>query len=135
MSLRILSWLEIHCRHKPFISHLPGLKWISLYEQGIFSFFKNITNTDLLFKEEPARAFQVAGGGLGAAGGGLFGVGVISKIASFLGHDIPEKIKSLAYIPYPLFSGINLVALFRDGNKVLNRANNMAPDFLVKIQP
>lgn len=110
--------------HKPFISHLPGLKWLSLYEQGVFSFFKNITNMDLIFKEEPARAFQAAGGGLGVAGGGLFGVGIISKVASFLGHEVPEKIKSLAYIPYALFSGANLVALFRDGNKVLKRANN-----------
>ena len=77
----------------------------------------------MIFKEEPARAFQTAGGGLAVAGGGLFGVGILSKAASFFGHEVPEKIKSLAYVPYALFSGVNLVALFRDGNKVLKRAN------------
>ncbi len=110
--------------HKPFISHLPGLKWLSLFEQGIFSFFKNTTNTNLIFKEEPARALQVTGGGLGTAGISLFGIGAVSKMVSFLGHEIPEKIKSIAYVPYALFSGGNLIAMFRDANKVFNRAKN-----------
>ncbi len=96
---------------------LYALRFLQPIEQGIISFFKEVRNPMRLFKEEPYSVFQSSGGGLVTAGG-LLG------IASMFTNKVSEKLKSLPYLFYSMFSTANLIALFRDGQIVNWRAKN-----------
>ena len=96
---------------------LYPLRFLQPIEQGVISFLKEFRNPLRLLKEEPYSIFKTSGGGLVTAGGVL-------GIASLFADKVSEKLKSLPYLFYSVFSTANLVALFRDGRMVNWRANN-----------
>lgn len=102
--------------NNPKLSFLSGLMPA---EQGILNFGKKVAtlNWKRFVKDEPYSLFQASGGGLIAAGGAL-------AITSLFANRLSEEEKSVSYIPYSLLSALNLIALFRDGSTVLERAND-----------
>lgn len=99
---------------------LSKFKFLMPVEQSILSFVKRFKSRDgwkRFRTDEPYSLFSTAGGGLIGAGG-------ILGIASLFKNKISDGIKSFAYIPYSLFSLVNLIALFRDGQMVVKRAND-----------
>lgn len=99
---------------------LSALKFLIPVEQAVISFFQRFTSRTgwkSFGNREPYELFKTAGGGLIAAGG-LLG------ITSLFKNKISEAAKSFAYIPYSLFSMVNLIALYRDGKVVLDRTKD-----------
>ncbi len=112
---------------------LSFLKPLMPIEQSIISFCKKVGSLDFkrFFKDEPYAFFQNAGGGLILSG--LLGLATIPIQKVF------NLSKSLSYLPFSLFSGVNLVALFRDGSVVNERATDFggrdkAETFLMKLE-
>lgn len=101
---------------------LSSLRFLMPIEQSILTFFKKIVSPKdwKRFKEEePYSAFQAAGGGLIAAGG-MLGIGSLFK------NKLSEKMQSFFYLPYSLFSALNLFAFYRDGDVQLERLEKIA---------
>ncbi len=97
---------------------LAFLKPLMPIEQSIISFCKKVVSLDFkrFFKDEPYAFFQNAGGGLVLSG--LVGLATIPL------QKIFNIGKSISYLPFSIFSGVNLIALFRDGFVVNKRAND-----------
>ena len=96
---------------------LSKFKFLNTIEQACLRFLKNCTNVKRVTEVEPYSLFEEAGGGQILASGAL-------GIASLLKNKMSESVKSLFYIPFSLFSAVNLVALFRDGSAVLKRSRD-----------
>lgn len=101
---------------------LSNLRFLMPIEQSILTFFKKIIsskNWKRFKEEEPYSAFQAAGGGLITAGG-------ILGISSLFKNKISEAMQSFFYLPYSLFSALNLFAFYRDGDVQLKRLEKIA---------
>ncbi|OGI06956.1 MAG: hypothetical protein A3F80_01965 [Candidatus Melainabacteria bacterium RIFCSPLOWO2_12_FULL_35_11] len=101
---------------------LSQLRFLMPIEQAILTFVKKIfspKNWKRFKDEEPYSVFQTAGGGL-IAGGGLLGIGSLFK------EKLSEAMQSFFYLPYSLFSSLNLLAFYRDGEVQLNRLKKFA---------
>ncbi len=98
---------------------LSPLKSLMPVEQAIQSFVKRFKSQDgwnRFSTDEPYSLFSTAGGGLIGAGG-------ILTVASLFKNKLADSVKSFAYIPYSLFSLVNLIALYRDGQMVNKRSD------------
>ena len=101
---------------------LSNLRFLMPIEQAIMGFFKKITSPKdwkRFRDEEPYSVFQTAGGGLIAAGG-ILGIGSLFK------NKLSEAVQSFFYLPYSLFSALNLFAFYRDGDVQLKRLKKIA---------
>lgn len=101
---------------------LSKLRFLMPVEQAILSFMGKIISPKdwRRFKdEEPYSVFQTAGGGLIAAGG-ILGIGSLFK------NKLSEAVQSFFYLPYSVFSSLNLLAFYRDGEVQLKRLKKFA---------
>lgn len=96
---------------------LSKFKFLNTVEQACLRFLKNCTNFKRIGEVEPYSLFEEAGGGQILASSVL-------GIASLFKNKMSESVKSFFYLPFSLFSAVNLVALFRDGSSVLKRAGD-----------
>lgn len=94
---------------------LSSLKFLMPIEQAIKKFFTNFYKIDKITNDEPYSLFQEAGGGL-VSGGAILG------LASVFQNKLSESVKNFFYVPYSLLSAVNLIAFFRDGSAVIDRA-------------
>jgi len=108
-------------RHSLFNNpKLENFRFLMPIEQSIVSFGKRFASMDgwkRLRTEEPYSLFQSAGGGLISAGG-------ILTIASLFKEKLSERMQSIGYLPYSIFSIMNLIAFFRDGEMQLQRSTD-----------
>ena len=101
---------------------LSKFRFLMPIEQSIINFGKKIISPkdwERFKDEEPYSVFQAAGGGLIAAGG-VLGIGSLFK------NKLSEAMQSFFYLPYSLFSSLNLFAFYRDGEVQLNRLKKFA---------
>lgn len=97
-----------------------GFSFLMPIEQAVITFVKRfVTLGDWkrVKTEEPYSLFQTAGGGLISAGGVL-------GLSSLFKNKMSEKLQSFFYLPYSIFSLLNLAAFYRDGDVVLTRAKD-----------
>ncbi|MBI3590573.1 MAG: hypothetical protein HY094_04250 [Candidatus Melainabacteria bacterium] len=102
------------------IFNVPALskfKPLVTIEQAVLRFLKNFTNLKRITEVEPYALFEEAGGGQIVAS-------TVLGAASLLKNKMSDSLKSLFYLPFSIFSGINLIALFRDGSAVLKRSRD-----------
>lgn len=99
---------------------LEAFRFLMPIEQSIISFGKRFTSLDgwKRFKtEEPYSLFQ-------SAGGGLISAGAILGCASLFTSKLSDGIKNIFYLPYSLFSVMNLIAFYRDGDMQITRSTD-----------
>lgn len=92
---------------------LSKFRFLMPVEQGIYQFFQRFTTLNGwrgFAKHEPYALFNTAGGGMVSAG-------ALIGIASIFRRFMSESIQNFAYLPAGLFSLVNMIAFFRDGQK------------------
>ena len=102
-------------------TNLSFLEFLKPIEQGVYSFARRFVSPSgwkTFIRNEPYELFNTAGGG-------LFGAGAILGLVSVFKNKISEKLQQFAYLPAGLFSLVNLIAFWRDGDVLIDRAKMM----------